>query len=43
MATAPDWVDLYYFRGIFQGFRWIYDHTLGFLPIPVCILPWLYL
>ncbi|HAW03889.1 MAG TPA: hypothetical protein DCW83_04330, partial [Saprospirales bacterium] len=35
MATAPDWVDSYYFRGIFQGFRWIYDHTLGFLPIPV--------
>ena len=35
MATAPDWVDMFYFRGVFQGFRWIYDHTLGFLPIPV--------
>ena len=35
MVTAPDWVDMFYFRGIFQGFRWIYDHTLGFLPIPV--------
>lgn len=35
MASAPNWVDQYYFRGVFQLFRWIYDHSLGFLPIPM--------
>jgi len=35
MAAAPQWVDQYYFRGIFQGFRWLYDHTLGYIPIPM--------
>ncbi len=35
LTTAPDWVDRYYFRGVFQGFRWVYDHTLGYLPIPM--------
>ncbi len=34
-ANTPDWVDRYYFRGLFQVFRWVYDHTLGYLPIPV--------
>lgn len=34
-SYAPDWVDQYYFRGIFQVFRWVYDHTLGYLPVPM--------
>ncbi len=35
LATIPHWVDQYYFRGIFQIFRWVYDHTLGLLPLPM--------
>lgn len=35
LALAPNWVDQYYFRGIFQLFRWCYDHTLGYLPVPM--------
>lgn len=34
-ALIPNWVDQYYFRGIFQVFRWCYDHTLGFIPLPM--------
>lgn len=34
-AAVPNWVDQYYFRGIFQVFRWCYDHSLGYLPLPM--------
>ena len=34
-SYAPDIVDRFYFRGVFQVFRLIYDHTLGYLPVPM--------
>ena len=38
MSGSPEWVDRYYFRGLFQGFRWVYDHTLAYIPIPMVYL-----
>lgn len=31
-------VEQYYYRGLFQVFRTVYDYTLGFLPIPMMYL-----
>lgn len=35
MTFYPYVVDRFYFRVVFQFFRAIYDHTLGYIPIPM--------
>ena len=39
----PPFTEIVYSRGIFLGFRWVWDHSLGLLPIPllyvlICLL-----
>ncbi|MEM6629118.1 MAG: DUF3810 domain-containing protein [Bacteroidota bacterium] len=34
----PNFTEIFYSRGIFLGFRWIWDHTLGKLPFPLLYL-----
>jgi hypothetical protein len=35
LLRHPEITETYYSRGIFAGFRWIWDYTLGLLPIPL--------
>jgi len=37
----PEFVEKWYSRGLFQGIRWGFDHTLGLLPFPAFYLFWL--
>lgn len=37
----PEWVERWYSRGLFQGVRWAFDHTLGKLPFPAFYLFWI--
>ena len=37
----PEFIEHWYSRGLFQGIRWGFDHTLGQLPFPAFYLFWL--
>lgn len=34
-GVFPAFYDVFYFRGIFQGLRILYDYTLGWIPVPM--------
>lgn len=38
MSVNPTFTEIVYSRGLFEVFRWVYDFTLGLLPIPLLYL-----
>ncbi|PHI20079.1 hypothetical protein CEQ90_10110 [Lewinellaceae bacterium SD302] len=39
--TPPESIEQWYSRGIFGWFRWIWDYSLGWSPLPLFFLFWL--
>lgn len=43
LLLPASFIEQYYARGLFQGIRWVFDHTTALLPFPTIYLLFVYL